>query len=117
MVTPQEFKSMGISIFPSQDQEIILGKQPVLAEYGAGVREAVRKLPPEVSKELLSDYRQLSPTLITALEDSIIEREFAIESAEKGANLDVEWLKGGGVGRRMDEVGLSDEDSWNTPEP
>lgn len=117
MATPQEFQSMGISIFPSQEREIILGKQPVLTEYGTGVREAVRKLPPEVTKELLSEYRQLSPTLITALEDSIIEREFAIESAEKGANLDIEWLKAGGADRRMDEVGLAGGDTWNTPEP
>ena len=54
MATAQEFKSMGISMFPSQDREIILGKQSVLSEYGAGVREAVRKLPPEVSKALLA---------------------------------------------------------------
>lgn len=116
MATAQEFKSMGISMFPSQDREIILGKQSVLSEYGAGVREAVRKLPPEVSKTLLSEYQPPSPALISALEGAIIEREFAIENAEKGINLDREWAQGG-ADRRMDEVGLSADDSWNSPSP
>jgi len=116
MATPQDFKSMGISMFPSQEREIILGKQPVLAAYGAGVREAVRKLPPEVSRDLLSEYKAPSSALISSLENSIIEREFAIENAEKGINLDQEWAKGGAA-RRMDEVGLAGEDPWNTPTP
>ena len=116
MATAQEFKSMGISIFPSQDREIILGKQPVLAEYGAGVREAIRKLPAEVSKSLLAEYGPPSAGLITSLEQSIIAREFATEEAAKGVNLDQEWARGG-VSRRMDEVGLAEEDSWNAPTP
>jgi len=116
MATAQEFNSMGISIFPSQDREIILGKQPVLAEHGVGVREAIRKLPPEVSKELLAEYGSPSPALILSLENSIIEREFAIENAEKGVKLDREWAQGG-ANRRMDEVGLAGEDTWNSPTP
>ncbi|WP_323025718.1 hypothetical protein [Castellaniella sp.] len=112
MATAQEFKSMGISIFASQDREIILSKQPVLAEYGAGVREALRKLPAEVSKSLLAEYGPASPGLITSLEESIVAREFALENAASGVNLDRDWAKGG-VDRRMDEVGLSEADAWN----
>ncbi len=118
MATAQEFKSVGISIFPSQDREIILGKQPVLAEYGAGVREAIRKLPPEVSKGLLAEYGAPSAGLIASLEESIISREFAIDNAAKGVNLDQEWAQGGGLNRRMNEVGLSENDEWNeSPAP
>lgn len=116
MATTQQFQSMGVSIFPSQDREIILGKQPVLAEYGAGIREAIKKLPADVSKSLLAEYGAPPAALITSLEQSIIAREFAIDMTEKGVNLDQEWAKGG-VNRRMDEVGLSDEDPWNEPTP
>ncbi|ANN80902.1 hypothetical protein BAU07_26260 (plasmid) [Bordetella flabilis] len=94
---------------------MILGKQPVLSEYGAGVREAIRKLPPEVSKELLSEYKAPSPALLSSVQAAIIGREFAIENAAKGVNLDREWAEGG-MTRRLDEVGLAEEDSWNRPE-
>lgn len=116
MAIATDFKSLGISIFPSQEREIILGKQPVLSDYGASVREAINKLPPEVSKVLLAEYGPPAPALIEDVKDTILLREFAIENAEKGANLDHEWARGG-MNRRMDEVGLSEEDPWNAPTP
>lgn len=116
MATAADFKSLGISVFSSQDREIILGKQAVLADHGSSVREAINKLPPEVSKALLAEYGMPGPAVIEGVKDTILLREFAIENAEKGTNLDHEWASGG-VQRRMDEVGLSENDSWNTPTP
>lgn len=116
MATPADFRSLGLSVFPSQEREIILGKQPVLADHGASVREAINKLPPEVSKALLAEYGPPGPAVIESVKDTILLREFAIENAEKGASLDHEWASGG-MQRRMDEIGLSEEDPWNAPAP
>lgn len=116
MASAQSFQSFTASVFPSQDKEVVLGKQPVMAEYGREVRASISQLPPEVSRELLADYREPSPQLVGQVENAILAREHSIEGIEQGANLDQQWLQGAAA-RRMDEVGLSADDEWNAPAP
>lgn len=116
MASAQEFQSVGASIFPSQDAEIVIAKQPVLAEYGREVRSAISQLPPEVSRNLLAEYREPQPQLVAQMEGAIMTRELAIENAAQEVNLDQKWLTGETT-RRMDEVGLSSDDDWNSPAP
>lgn len=116
MALAQEFKSVVASVFPSQDAEVVIAKQPVLVEYGREVRSAISQLPPEVSRNLLSEYREPQSTLVAQTEEAIMTRELAIENAGQEVNLDQQWLTGAN-NRRMDEVGLSSDDGWNSPEP
>lgn len=54
MASAQPFQSMTASVFPSQSAEIVIAKQPVLADYGREVRSAINQLPPDVSATCLS---------------------------------------------------------------
>jgi hypothetical protein len=114
MALAQQFQSMTASVFPSQNEEVVIAKQPVLADYGREVRSAINQLPPEVSRNLLAEYREPQPQLVAQLEEAIITRELAIENAAQGINLDQQWLQGANA-RRMDEVGISAGDEWNSP--
>jgi hypothetical protein len=108
-----QFEGMLSSVIQSQDAEVILGKQPIFAEYGREVRSAVNALPPEVSRSLLNEYREPAAQLVSSIEEAIISRELAIENATQEAGLDQQWLAGGGAGRKINEADLSAEDSWN----
>jgi hypothetical protein len=113
--TATDFQPMLSTVLPSQDIEVTLGKQPILAEYGREVRTAISALPPEVSNGLLAEYREPTPQLVASLENAIMSRELAIENAAQGQNLDQEWLASAGGGRRMDESAVGAGDDWGTP--
>lgn len=106
------FQGMLSSVLESQDSEVILGKQPILSDYGREVRAALNALPPEVSRGLMNEYRTPTPQLVSAVENSIMSRELAIENAEQGVNLDQNWLASAQP-RGMSETALSAEDEWN----
>lgn len=112
MAFAKEFSSVVASVFPSGQAEITISKQPVLADTGREVRAAISQLPPDVSRSLLSNYAAPEQKLVTSMESAIIARELAIDNAEKGVGLDMNWLNNG-LGRKMSEVGLSEDDSWN----
>lgn len=112
MPAATQFQPMLASIIQSQDAEVILGKQPVLAEHGREVRATISALPPEVSRALMSEYREPNPQLVTGIEEAIISRELAIENAEKGIGLDKQWAAGDGPGRNMSEQNFGAKDSW-----
>lgn len=112
MALADQFQSVGASVFKSQEEEIIIAKQPVLAEYGNEVRSVISKLPPEVSHNLLKEYCEPAPQLLEQLETAIISRELAIENAAQETNLDQKWLQSANA-RHMDEKGLSADDDWN----
>lgn len=116
MASAQQFQSVTASVFPFQSAEIVIAKQPVLADYGREVRSAINQLPPDVSRNLLAEYREPQPQLVAQLEEAIITRELAIENAAQEVNLDQQWLQSANA-RRMDEVGLSADDDWNSPAP
>jgi hypothetical protein len=107
------FVSMISSVVPSQESEVILGKQPILAIYGQEVRNALGALPPEISRALTSEYREPSAGLLQGVERVLIARELAPDGAAQEASLDREWLANGGSGRGLEEGALSAEDSWN----
>lgn len=111
MVSPNQFRSMGASIFPEQEREIILAKQPVLADYGREVRSAISNLPPEISREFLAEYKEPTAHLVGKMEEAILSRELAIENASQESSLDRQWLEG--AQKKMDEIGLSSDDEWN----
>lgn len=107
------FVSVISSVVPSQEVEVIVGKQPILAVYGQEVRAALGALPPEVSRALTGEYREPSAALLQAVEGALIARELAHEGAAREADLDREWLASGGSGRSLEEGALGADDSWN----
>ncbi|WP_225694466.1 hypothetical protein [Pseudomonas savastanoi] len=115
MIAADEFQSFTASVFPSQDGEIVINKQPVLADYGRELRSAINQLPPEVTRDLLGEYGEPTPALLTSIEDAVTLREFAIENAAKETNLDQGWLNGVAP-REIDEPNIGAEDLWNAPE-
>jgi hypothetical protein len=112
-VSDCNFRGMISSVVPSQEAEVILGKQPILAIYGQEVRTALGALPPEISRALTSEYGEPSAGLVQAVEGALIARELAHDGAAQEASLDRDWLANGGGGRALEEVALSAEDSWN----
>ncbi len=112
MPEASEFQGMLSSVIGSQDGEVTLARQAVLSDYGREVRALVSALPPEVSKGLMSEYREPSPKLVAQMEGAITTRELAIEGAAQEANLDQAWLKGGSK-----DIGTAAErantDEWN----
>lgn len=115
MTTPASFQSMSASILPSQEGETLIAKQSVLAGHGQQTRAAISKLPPDVADELLGQYKAPSKETLDSVFVAMAEREHVIESAEKGANLDVQWLQSGNESqRRMEERGVGADDPWNS---
>jgi hypothetical protein len=112
--TAMQFQPMLSSVLESQDGEITIGKQPILADYGREVRLALNALPPDVSRDLMAEYREPSQELVSAMENAITFRELAIENATQEINLDQEWLSSGaGNNRKISESTLSSDDEWN----
>ncbi len=116
MALAQDFQGFTASVLPSQDAEVRLRKQAALSAHSNEIRLALTQMPPEVSQELLGEYAPPKLEMVAAIEATVITRELSIENASQEVNLDKEWLSGGGMSRRMDEVGLSEEDGWNIPE-
>lgn len=114
MPTAQDFQSFTASVFPSQAAEIVIAKQPVLAEYGQELRGAVNQLAPEASRALLAEYGVASPTLLSSIEASILQREFAHEHAAQQANLNQNWLNAADAhAAGIDESVAAADDIWN----
>ena len=113
-ITAESFQPMLSSVIKSPDTVVTLGKQPVLAELAKGVRTMLNAMPPEVTRELLSEYRAPTPQLLSAMESAVMSRELAIENATQESNLDQEWLANGGENRTISEPTLSANDDWNT---
>lgn len=116
MTLAQDFQGLTASVLPTQDFEVILRKQAPLADHGREVRLVLTQMPPEITRDLLGEYGAPKPEMVAAIEATVITRELSIDNAAQEVNLDKEWLTGGGMSRRMDEVGLSADDSWNIPE-
>ena len=116
-MTPESFQPMSSSVLPSQAFEVTIAKQASLSAHGQQTRAALSKRPPSVVDTLLADYKAPSDETLNSVFIAMAEREHVIESAEKGQNLDVEWLRnGGGVTQsKMNEVGLGADDPWNGP--
>ena len=113
-MSPASFQAMSSSVLPSQEREILISKQSALSAHGQQTRAALNKLPPPVVDSLLADYKAPSNETLDGVFVAMAERERIIESAEKGQNLDVEWLKkGAATSRQMDEIGLGTNDPWN----
>lgn len=116
-MTPQAsaFQGMIASVVQSQSYEVILGKQPILSDYGREVRSAMSALPPEITKGLMFEYRDPTPELVSQMAGAIMERELGIENVQQGIGLDQEWLQGAGTGRSMSEKAVGNDDPWNLP--
>lgn len=114
MTTPGAFESFTATVIPSQEYEVNIAKQPVLLGHGSEVRAILSQLPPDVSKQLLSDYQDPAPKLVASIEEAVISREMAIENAAQEVNLDQEWLNGA-QSRKMSERSIGEEDPWNEP--
>lgn len=114
MPSAQDFQSFTASVFPSQAAEIVIAKQPVLADYGQELRSAVNQLPPEASRALLGEYGTASPALVSGIEDAIVQREFAHEHAARQANLSQNWLNAADAhASGIDESLAAADDIWN----
>jgi hypothetical protein len=117
MALAQDFQGFTASVLPSQEAEVRLRKQAALSAHSNDVRLTLTQMPPEVTQELLGPYGPPKLEMVAAIEATVITRELSIENAAQEVNLDKEWLAGADhLKRRMDEVGLSEEDGWNIPE-
>jgi len=116
LTSPHQFQSVTASVFPSQATEIVIGKQPALADYGREVRSAINQFPPDVSRNLIAEYREPSPQLVARLEEAITSRELAIENVAQEANLDQQWLQSANA-QHTDNLDLGADDGWNSPAP
>jgi hypothetical protein len=112
-VTADKFEGMLSSVVQSQDAEVTLGKQPVMAEYGREVRAIVSALPPEVSQGLMNDYKEPEPQVMASMEGAIMSRELAVENVTQEVGLDKEWLSNAGAGRQISENQMGASDDWN----
>lgn len=116
MPTPQDFQSFTASVFPSPAAEVVIAKQPVLADYGREVRNAISQLPPEATRSLLGEYGLASPTLLSSIEGAILQREFAHERATREADVSRDWLNAADLHTAgIDESVASADDTWNVP--
>lgn len=114
MATPASFQSMASSILPSQEREVLVAKQSALHVHGQETRCALSRLPPSVADSLMGEYRPHAPQVLDEVAEAIAGRERILDSAQKGQNLDMDWLQqGAGTLRRMDEAGLGVDDPWN----
>lgn len=114
MNNPASFSGLSSSILPSQEFEARIAKQSALYEHGQQTLHVLSRLPQNTVNELIADYKAPSPQALDAVSVSIAEREHIIESAQKGQNLDMDWISNSpDAMRRMDEAGLSLGDSWN----
>lgn len=114
MAIPASFQSMTSSVLPSQEREVLIAKQSALHVHGQETRSALNKLPPSVVESLMGEYQAHAPEVLDGVAVAIAERERIIESAQKGQNLDMDWLQQGADTRRsMDESGLGADDPWN----
>lgn len=112
--TAMQFQPMLSSVVASQDSEVTIGKQPILADYGREVRLALNALPPDVSRDLMAEFREPTPELVSSMENAITFRELAIENATQENNLDQDWLSSGGTNRKISESALGADDEWNS---
>jgi hypothetical protein len=114
-VNATQFEPMLSTVVASQNAEVTLGKQPIMAEYGREVRNVISALPPELSRGMMAEYKEPAPQLLAQIEGSIMSRELAIENAAQEKTIDQEWLSGAGAGRKIDESNLGGKDAWNEP--
>lgn len=114
MPNAADFTSFTASVFPSQAAEVVVAKQPVLADYGRELRSAINQLPPEVTRSLMSEYGSTTPETVYAVEDAILVREFAYERAAQAVGLDQDWLKEASPAHTgIDESVIGADDPWN----
>lgn len=114
MPNAQDFQSFTASVFPSQAAEIVIAKQPALADYGQQLRSAVNQLPPEISRALVGEYGTASPALVSGIEEAIVQREFAHDHAAQQANLNQNWLTAADRHTSgIDEAVAAADDAWN----
>jgi hypothetical protein len=116
MPSAEQFQGLLSSVIPSQDSEVIIGKQPVLSEHSREVRTALNAMPPDVSRGIIAEYSSPAPAMIASMENAIISRELAIENAGQEQNLDQQWLADGGKARGTDENNAGADDPWNALE-
>jgi hypothetical protein len=116
-LSAQQFSGVIPSVIQSQSlkEEVLLSKQPVLADYGHEVRVALNQLPPEVSRSLMSAYQPIEPSLTAEIQQGIEVREQVAENAATGKNLDQQWVAQEGVGRKIKEEEIGADDGWNIP--
>jgi hypothetical protein len=115
MTLHSSFQGLSSSVMPSQDHEVLIAKQSALSSHGQQTRILLSKLPPSVVDTLVADYKAPNRAALDSVFTAIAEREQIIDSAQKGKNLDVEWLQAGAeTSRRMDEIGLGSDDPWNS---
>lgn len=114
MAVPASFQSMASSVLPSQEREVLIARQSALHVHGQETRNALNRLPPSAVDALMGEYRPHAPQVLDEVASAIAGRERILESAQKGQNLDADWLQQGNATLRgMQEDGLGADDPWN----
>lgn len=114
MAVPASFQPMTSSILPSQEREVLIAKQSALHAHGQETRNALNRLPPSAVDSLMGEYRPHAPQALDEVAAAIAGRERIFESAQKGQNLDADWLQQGAATQRgVQEADWGADDPWN----
>ncbi len=101
------------SVVQSQDAEVTIAKQPIMAEIGREVRAIVNAMPAEVSSGLMTAYVEPAAHVMTAMEVAISAREMVVDNASQEKGIDSQWLSNAGPGREISESVAAAGDEWN----
>lgn len=93
-----------------EQQPKVVSKQLELAEVSQEVRAAYTTLPPDVSREMFSNYSLIPEQTLQMLMNNLLTKEFVLNDLAQGNNLDKDWLRGQQIS--PDTIGVDDE--WNT---
>ncbi|MBJ8931582.1 hypothetical protein [Citrobacter freundii] len=94
-------------VLPQQPKQV--SKQLELAEVSQEIRAAYTVLPPDVSREMFSDYGAEKNEAIQHLMNNLLTKEFVLNEVAQGNNLDQDWM----LGQKAIDTNVSVDDDWN----
>ncbi len=114
MLAPSDFKGVIQPIFTSSGRESLASRQSSLREYSNDIKAALSILPPDVVSGVFKEYTTPTPDILNNVMNAMLTKEFVLENAAQGNNIDKTWLDSGEKPRKIDESNLSSEDEWNS---
>ncbi len=114
MLSASDFKGVIQPIYTSCGRETLASRQSSLREYSNDVKAALSILPPDVVSGVFKEYTIPTPEILNNVMNAMLTKEFVLENAAQGNNIDKTWLESGDRPRKIDESNLSSNDEWNS---
>jgi hypothetical protein len=109
----KDFRGVTTSLFSSSGKDAITVRQSSLSEYSATLKNALALMPPDVTKGLFADYKELPEEKVGHLMNAMVSKELMLDEITQGSNLEKGWLAGNGPGKS--EELFKNTDDWNEP--